>query len=181
MKIRQRSRHATVCAFRNIKITTYAQVKAHAQYYLMSLQSRNPEIAHASFAGSWIPQWTPAENAVFEAGLATLRPTKEIDRVVSTSSRDVRTIDTSNARATVYVGFPKHHRSSKSETGSETEVRCQKRHTNTGLRPTTRATKSDGPRSRPNSRVKRPRTCSSGAFRGTLISSLFSRTGGGAG
>ena len=44
------------------------ELKAHAQYYLMSLQSRSPELA-------WAPTpviWTSEENAYFEAQLAVV-------------------------------------------------------------------------------------------------------------
>ncbi|KAJ1459324.1 hypothetical protein M885DRAFT_511196 [Pelagophyceae sp. CCMP2097] len=47
------------------------EVKAHAQYYLMSLQSVDPDIAAHSLGGAWMPTWSAAENVTFEAALAT--------------------------------------------------------------------------------------------------------------
>ena len=44
------------------------ELKAHAQYYLMSLQSRSPELARAPTPVIW----TAEENAYFEAQLAVV-------------------------------------------------------------------------------------------------------------
>lgn len=55
----------------HVRTRTPDEIKAHAQYYLMSLQSRNPEITLASTAGTWTPAWSPAENKAFENALAT--------------------------------------------------------------------------------------------------------------
>jgi len=44
------------------------ELKAHAQYYLMSLQSRSPELARAPTP----VVWTSEENAYFEAQLAVV-------------------------------------------------------------------------------------------------------------
>ena len=44
------------------------ELKAHAQYYLMSLQSRSPELARAPSPVIW----TSEENAYFEAQLAVV-------------------------------------------------------------------------------------------------------------
>lgn len=51
----------------HVRSRTAEEIKAHAQYYLMSLQSRNPEVVLRAFAGQ---VWTAAENAVFEEALA---------------------------------------------------------------------------------------------------------------
>uniref|UniRef100_A0A7S3K665 Myb-like domain-containing protein n=1 Tax=Aureoumbra lagunensis TaxID=44058 RepID=A0A7S3K665_9STRA len=51
----------------HVKTRDSGEVKAHAMYYLMSLQSRNPDIAVT--ATTW-PQWTQQENEIFEAALA---------------------------------------------------------------------------------------------------------------
>ncbi|KAJ8598957.1 hypothetical protein CTAYLR_010127 [Chrysophaeum taylorii] len=52
----------------HVRTRTPEEVKAHAQYYLMSLQSRNPDVM--SMAGTWTPAWSAAENDVFENALA---------------------------------------------------------------------------------------------------------------
>jgi len=48
---------------RHVRSRTPEEIKAHAMYYLMSLQSRNPDLGPP-----W--SWTHAENQIFEAGLA---------------------------------------------------------------------------------------------------------------
>lgn len=48
---------------RHVRSRTPAEIKAHAMYYLMSLQSRNPDLGPP-----W--SWTHAENQIFENGLA---------------------------------------------------------------------------------------------------------------
>mmetsp|Transcript_13578 Transcript_13578/g.40455 ORF Transcript_13578/g.40455 Transcript_13578/m.40455 type:complete len:155 (-) Transcript_13578:36-500(-) len=63
----------------HVRTRTADEVKAHAQYYLMSLQSRNPEITAAATAGASAPAWSPAENAAFEAALAQI-PEDDPDR-----------------------------------------------------------------------------------------------------
>ena len=52
----------------HVRTRTPDEIKAHAQYYLMSLQSRSPELARAPTP----VVWTSEENAYFEAQLAVV-------------------------------------------------------------------------------------------------------------
>ena len=48
----------------HVRTRTTAEIKAHASYYLMSLQSRNPDMQMTQ------ANWSPEENALFETALA---------------------------------------------------------------------------------------------------------------
>lgn len=50
---------------------TAEEVKAHAQYYLMSLQTRNADVTLSAMAGNWVKAWSPSENEIFENALAS--------------------------------------------------------------------------------------------------------------
>lgn len=54
----------------HVRTRTPEEVKAHSQYYLMSLQSRNPDVVVSSTAGVWMSAWSPQENEIFEKALA---------------------------------------------------------------------------------------------------------------
>ena len=146
----------------HVRTRTPDEIKAHAQYYLMSLQSRNPEItrvpprpvraaARGRRAGTRAAKtyFARARRSRFASAAARPRPT----RVLPGSRR-------------------------RRARGRRRGRRRRTRPSRTPSRPTRRATRTDGRRSPRSSRPSPPRTCSSGTSGSSGTSSRSSAARG---
>lgn len=143
----------------HVRTRSPEEVKAHAQYYLMSLQSRNPEITRAAaFVSDPSPPPPPASAARCARASARALPFRarpgEEEGESLAGSRRLR----ANGRR------PGHRR--------------RMRPLRTPSRPTRRATRTDGPKSPRSSRPSPRPTCSSGTSASSATSSRSSAVRG---